>query len=74
MYKNHRSITLEFLSTVEFKLKHRWTGSHNEYYGTMTFCLFNNEHTLMVEQLGTLLRLQIFGLVTVPDSFAAGEF
>lgn len=30
-------ITLEFLSTVEFKMRHRWTGSEMEFYGHMTF-------------------------------------
>ena len=26
-------ITLEFLSTVEFKMRRRWTGSEMEFYG-----------------------------------------
>ena len=67
-------ITLEFLSTVEFRLKHRWTGTEREYYGTLTFRLFNNEHELTVDQLGAVLRLPISGPGAAPDSFAAGDF
>lgn len=45
-------ITLEFLSTIEFKLKKGWTVTMMYYGGTMHFRLYNVDHELTVEQLG----------------------
>lgn len=67
-------ITLEFFSTSEFRLKHKWTSTEQEYYGTLTFRLFNNEHELTIEKLGALLHLLITSLSSLPHSFAAGDF
>lgn len=54
-------ITLEFLSTVEFKMRRRWTGSEMEFYGQLTFRLFDEDHELSVEELGGILRLPVSG-------------
>lgn len=67
-------ITLEFLSTGEFKLKHRWTGSERQYYSTLTFHLFNNNHELTLEHLGEILHLPITGPNTVADTFVLSDF
>lgn len=52
-----KRITLEFLSTIEFKLKKGWTGTTMYFGGTMSFRLYNVDHELTVEQLGEILRL-----------------
>lgn len=44
-------ITLEFFSTIEFKLKKEWIGTTMYYFGTMEFRLYNVNHELTVEQL-----------------------
>lgn len=67
-------ITLEFLSTVEFKMRRRWTGSEMEFYGQITFRLFDEDHELSVEELGSILRLPVFGPGTPPDTFSAIDF
>ncbi|XP_050920322.1 uncharacterized protein LOC127137959 [Lathyrus oleraceus] len=67
-------ITLEFLSTIEFKLKNRWNGTEKEYYGTLHFCLFNTDMELYVDELGSILKLPIVGPGTVPDTFVPAEF
>lgn len=67
-------ITLEFLSTIEFKLKNRWNGTEKEYYGTLHIRLFNTNLELSVDELGSILKLPIVGPGTVPDTFAPAEF
>lgn len=52
-------ITLELLSTIEFKLKNRWNGSEKEYYGTLRFRLFNTNLELSVDELGSILKLPL---------------
>ena len=42
-------ITLEFLSTLQFQLKKKWTGAAYYFYGTMSFRLFNADHEMTVE-------------------------
>lgn len=42
-------ITLEFFSTIEFKLKKEWTWTTMYYGGTMHFRLYNVDHELTVE-------------------------
>jgi hypothetical protein len=67
-------ITLEFLSTVEFKMRRRWTGSEMEFYGQITFRLFDEDHELSIEELGSILRLPVSGPGTPPDTFSAIDF
>ncbi|KAI5420886.1 hypothetical protein KIW84_044648 [Lathyrus oleraceus] len=67
-------ITLEFLSTIEFKLKKGWTGTTMYFGGTMSFRLYNIDHELTVEQLGEILHLPLYGPGSVPDSFDAKTF
>jgi hypothetical protein len=67
-------ITLEFLSTIEFKLKNRWNGTEKEYYGTLQFRLFNTDMELSVDELGSILKLPIVGPRAVPDTFVPAEF
>jgi hypothetical protein len=67
-------ITLEFLSTIEFKLKKGWTGTTMYFGGTMSFRLYNVDHELTVEQLGEILRLPLYGPGFVPDNFDAKTF
>ncbi|KAI5387188.1 hypothetical protein KIW84_073364 [Lathyrus oleraceus] len=67
-------ITLEFLSTIEFKLKNRWNGTKKEYYGTLQFRLFNTDMDLSVDKSGSILKLPIVGPGTVPDTFVQAEF
>lgn len=45
-------ITLEFLSTLDFQLQRKWLGNVRYYFGTLKFCLFNENHELVVEELG----------------------
>lgn len=70
----YERITLEFLSTIEFKLKKGWTGTTMYFRGTMSFRLYNVDHKLTVEQLGEILRLPLYGPGAVPDSFDAKTF
>lgn len=70
----YECITLEFLSTIEFKLKRSWTGTMMYLGGTMTFRLYNVDHELTVEQLGEILRLPLYGPEVVPDSFDTKTF
>jgi hypothetical protein len=67
-------ITLEFLSTVEFKMRRRWTGSELEFYGQITFRMFDEDHELSVAELGSILKLPVSGPGTPPDTFSAVEF
>ncbi|XP_050885076.1 uncharacterized protein LOC127088200 [Lathyrus oleraceus] len=67
-------ITLEFLSTIEFKLKNRWNGTEKEYYGTFHFRLFNTDLELCVDELGIILKLPIVGPGTVPDTLVPTKF
>jgi hypothetical protein len=67
-------IMLEFLSTIEFKMKNRWNGMEKEYYGTLQFRLFNTDMELTVEELGRILKLPIVGPGAVPDTFVPAEF
>lgn len=70
----YERITLEFLSTIEFKLKKGWTGTTMYYGGTMNFRLYNIDHELIVKQLGGILRLPMYGPGAVPDNFDANTF
>lgn len=54
-------ITLEFLSTLTFKLEKTWVEGVIYYYGTLKFWLFNQDIMLSVEDLGEILRLPVFG-------------
>jgi hypothetical protein len=65
---------LEFLSTIDFKLKNRWNRTEKEYYGTLHFRLFNTDMELTVEELGRILKLPIVGPGAVPDTFVPTEF
>lgn len=67
-------ITLEFLSTIDFKLKNRWNGIEKEYYGTLHFRLFNTDLELTVEELGRIIKLPTVGPGAVPDTFVPAEF
>lgn len=67
-------ITLEFLSIVEFKMRRRWTGSEMEFYGMLTFRLFDEDHELSVEELGGILRLPVSGPRAPPHTFSAVDF
>lgn len=51
----YERITLEFLSTVTFKLDKRWRGSTYEIFGNMTFHLYNDDYEMTVEELGQCL-------------------
>lgn len=70
----YERITLEFLSTIDFKLKKGWTGTTIYFGGTMSFRLYNVDHKLTVEQLGEILRIPLYGPGVVPDSFDAKTF
>ena len=67
-------ITLEFLSTVEFKLRRRWNGSETEYYGDLVFQLFGEEHTMSLQEVGAALNLPSVAYGAPPETFAAAEF
>ena len=67
-------ITFEFLSSLDFQLRHRWTGSDEEYFGTLKFRLFDNDHSLSVEELGRVLKLPSFGPGAPPTTFVASDF
>ncbi|KAI5388149.1 uncharacterized protein LOC127100949 isoform X2 [Lathyrus oleraceus] len=67
-------ITLEFFSTVEFKMRRKWTGSEMEFYGKLTFRLFDEDHELSMEELGGILRLPVSGPEAPPDTFSAVDF
>lgn len=67
-------IMLEFLSTIKFKMKNRWNGTEKEYYDTLQFRLFNTDMELSMDELGSILKLQIVGPGTVPDTFVPTEF
>ena len=67
-------LTLEFLSTVEFKLKHKWNGTEMGYYGDLEFCMFGNQHKLTVEEVGAALKLPSSGPGAPPETFPAAEF
>ena len=67
-------LTLEFLSTVEFKLRHKWNGSEMDYYGDLEFCMFGHKHTLSVEEVGAALKLPSSGPGAPPETFPAAEF
>lgn len=70
----YERITLEFLSTVKFKLEKNWTGHVYEYFGTMSFRLYNEDYSMSVIQLGQCLRLPLVGSGAVPNDFSAGSF
>lgn len=70
----YECITLEFLSTLEFKLKKRWIYTAMYYFGTLRFRLFNNYHELSVEELAGILWLPLYGPGAVPDGFSPKDF
>src|SRR3954467_13585408 len=67
-------LTLEFLSTIEFKLERKWNGSIKYFFGTLKFHMFNQAHELTVEELGGVLDLPIYGPGAVPDEFPGQQF
>ena len=62
-------ITLEFLSSIECKLKPTWDGITQMHTGTLTFRLFNVERHLTLEELGGILHLPVFGPKVIPETF-----
>src|SRR4051812_16499219 len=70
----YEGLTLEFLSTVEFKLRHKWNGSELEYFGDLEFYMFGNKYTLSVEEVGAALKLPFAGPGAPPETFPACEF
>lgn len=67
-------INLEFLSILDFKLQNKWINGMRYYYGTLIFCLFNQNHNLSVEELGNILRFPIYGPRDVPSEFNVKNF
>ncbi|KAI5441424.1 hypothetical protein KIW84_010772 [Lathyrus oleraceus] len=45
-----------------------------EFYGQITFRLFDEDHKLSIEELGSILRLPVSGPGTPPDTFSAIDF
>ena len=70
----YEGLTFEFLSSVDFKLRRRWNGSELEFYGNLEFCMFGNQHSLSVAEVGAALNLPISGPGHPPETFHAGEF
>lgn len=62
-------ITLEFLITLVFKLQRMYIDGTRYYYGTLKFLLFNQNHELIEEDLGSILQLPIYGPSDVPKEF-----
>ncbi|XP_058724967.1 uncharacterized protein LOC131596352 [Vicia villosa] len=66
---SYERLSLEYLSTIEFKLEKKWNGSIKYYFGTLKFRLFNKAHELIVEELGGVLSFPIYGPGAIPDEF-----
>ena len=65
----YERITLEFLSTLSFKLEKEWNGSAMDYFGTLNFRMYNEDHSMSVIQLGQCLRLPLVGPGATPSEF-----
>lgn len=70
----YECITLEFLSTLDFHLQKKWLSDERYYFGTLKFRLFNQYREFPVEDLGSILRLPIYGPEDVPDEFPMKQF
>ena len=70
----YEGLTFEFLSSVDFKLRRRWNGSELEFYGNLEFCMFGNQHSLSVAEVGAALNLPFSGPGQPPETFHSGEF
>lgn len=70
----YERLTLEFLSTVDFNLERQWNGSFTEYFGTMTFRLYNEDYSLSLIELGQCLKLPLVGHGMVPSDFERHVF
>lgn len=51
---NYKRITFGFLSILELQLEKRWKGPEREYYGDLTFHLYNEEHVLSLKDLAKI--------------------
>jgi hypothetical protein len=70
----YERLTLEFLSTMDFNLEIQWNGSSTEYFGTMTFRLYNEDYSLSLIELGQCLKLPLVGHGMVPSDFERHVF
>src|SRR4051812_34728175 len=70
----YERITLEFLSSVNFQLQSVMEDEYHCHSGTMTFRLYNEDHTLTVEELGAVLHLPIYGRGAIPSYFSPSTF
>lgn len=48
-------ITLVFMSTLDFQLQRKWLRNVRYYFGTLKFCLFNENHELTLKSSKTSL-------------------
>ena len=72
--QTYERITLECLSTLDFHLQKKWLCDVRYYFGTLKFRIFNQNHELFVEDLGSILQLPIYGPKDVPDVFPVKQF
>lgn len=67
-------ITLDFISTLYFKLKNKYINGIKYYYGTLKLYLFNQNQKISVEELRHILQFPIYGSGDVPKEFDAKSF
>lgn len=67
-------ITLEFVSNLNFKLQKKWIDGSRYYYGTLKFCLFNQNQELSEEKFGHILQFPIYGLGDIPKYYDVRSF
>lgn len=67
-------IAFEVLSTLDLKLLKKWIEGTRYYYGTLKFCLFNQNFELSVEESGHIVRFPICGPEDIPNKIYDKNF